>query len=265
VKRGIIAWTAFFALGLGVGCSDTTNTFGSSAGAGGGGGGAGTVKIALMSNATLGIYNGIALGTQAAGVMQATPAGVADPLPAGGVQPNSLDLPFHIVLGLPPIFPLLPSPPGFAGTPNLSPTANSYGIFVDPNFAAPVPPKTAFPTYGQMKTWTLHYDIATTIPVADINSIAITWGPTGYPGTSTTIWPQDLATNSLSWSSLNAAVPAGTFVSCKAVPSSFTGGISPPPPDNEPVNQLFEIVASMRGPLQANGEIYLDNIYWSTN
>lgn|GEM_PF-5850482 len=242
MKRGNIAWTVFLALGLGLGagCSDTTNTFGSSAGGAGGGGGAGTVKIALMTNAVLGIYNGTQLATMPAGAEQGSPVAVAD-----GGQPNSLDLPFPV-----------------------GATSNSYGIFVDPNFTLAIAGtlhKSNFPTYGQMKTWTLHYDIATTIPLTNINSIAIIWGPSGYPGSSTTIWPVDYATDSTSWSSLNATTPLGTFVSCVAKPSNFIGGLPNPVPNDEPVNQLFLIEASMRGPLPANGDIYIDNIYWSTN
>ena len=168
MKRGLVGWMVVLALGIGlwVGCGDTNNTFGPSSGGGGGGGGGNTV-MKVLTNGVVGYYNTVTLTATDGGVaMLAGTLGDtqtwAVPVPTSGGGSLGVWICVNSAVS------------GNMG-PAKSACLGNGTTYQEPPTCVPL---ALWPTYGQMTTWTLEFDISVDGPLLqELNNISLNWGP----------------------------------------------------------------------------------------
>jgi hypothetical protein len=219
VKLGFTTWTATLGLLTGLvlvaGCGGTDNNpFGSSGGSGGGGGGGapGTTVMQVLSNDTAGSFGALALT-----VGTVTP-GVPDTL-IGDANSTFLDLS----------------------------SSNSLSAMLCPfPGTAPICSQTSqYPTYNNMITWTLKFDLLINMNPANINSIAVSYGP-----------PQCALVYNLP---KTCCSPSFTTVTITPAMFNNSGCTTPSVPY---VNTVFGITVLRAGTAVAGDGMYIDNVRW---
>lgn len=220
MKPRLISWTvaALLLTALGLGCAGSdSNPFGSSAGGSGGGGGGtpGSVALQVLANNIPGGYNGLTLT-----VLPLVP-GPADPV-SGDPASSFLDL----SLGSSGL------EAQFCPFPGTAPICFSTSLY---------------PSYANMITWTLSFDMMVTMAtLANIDSVTVSWGPA-----------QCALVYNVPQSDWNTA----GFTTVTVTPSMFNNsGCSTP--SVAYVNLPFGISVLRRGSAVAGDGIAIDNIKW---
>jgi hypothetical protein len=200
-------------LTAGCGGSDN-NPFGSSGGSGGGGGGgtAGTTAISVLSNNTPGAYGTVPL------TLSTGPAGAPDNL-LGDAASTAIDL---------------------------SANSNSMSVAFCPAAGLlACGEQSLWPSFASMYSWTLKFDIKVNMALANVNTIAVSWGPTQCA--------QVYNVPSADWSNT-------TFVAISLNPTNFnhSGCTS----SSNPVGDVFTVTVWRTSIPLPGDSVLIDNVRW---